>query len=281
MSWWSSATTNNIIDQSVTSMTSVGNITKQICAPVAMSATTLSLESCGGLVIRGNTFTQEQKMNVKCVQTAAQQANSQTNVDQKSDQLAKSLTAALALTPGSAEANNISKMSTAVGNVVKNVVDQAVESATGAAINISASTCPNSPNYDPTASHDLSFIDNQLGQYSSTYVDLVQNSTQIASAVNDLKQYIKQIADAKRPGIFGDFGPIVGVIVAVVALALVAKMMRARKLGSGLIQGGAGPALVATILSLAALAAAIFAMKRSDTDTDAFATMSDFCSATM
>ena len=280
MSWWSSATTNNIIDQSVSSMTSVGNITKQICAPVAMSAITLSLVSCGDLVIRGNTFSQKQEMNVKCVQTAAQQANSQTNVDQKSDQLAKSLTAALSLTPGSAEANNIAKMSTAVGNVVRNEVDQAVASATGTALNISASTCPSSPDYVPSASHNLSFLDNQLGQYSSTYADLTQNSTQIASAVNDLKQYIKQVADAKKPGLFGDIGPIVGVIVAVVALALAAKMMRAR---SGLVHGGAGPALVATILSLAALAGAIFAMKKSDTGAAATAatTVSGFCSATM
>ena len=264
-------------------MTSVGNITKQACAPVAMSAMTISLTSCGNLVIRGNTFSQKQEMNVKCVQSAAQQANSQTNVDQKTDQLAKSLTAALALTPGSAEATNIAKMSTTVGSVVKNEVDQAVTSATGAVMNLSASTCPSSANYVPSASHDLSFLDNQLNQYSSTYADLTQNSTQIASAVNDLKQYIKQIADAKRPGIFGDFGPIVGVIVAVIALAFAAKMLRARGgLGSGLVHGGGLTSLMKTVLSLAALAMALFAITKSETTTAAATTpVSKFCSAAM
>ena len=280
MSWWSGASTDNIIDNAVSSMTSVGNSAQQACAPAAAQSIALSLKSCGDLTISGNDFTQKQIMNVKCSQDATQEAKSQTNIDQKTDQLATSLTAALAITPGSAEATNIAKMSTAVGSVVKNVVEQAVTSATNSTIHIDGSTCPTNANFVSGGSHNLSFRDNLITQISTTSTDLVQKSTQVASAVNDLKQYVKQIADAKRPGIFGDFGPIVGVVVAVIALAFAAKMMRAR---SGLVHGGGLTPLMKTVLSLAALAAAIFAIKKSETATTAAPTVpvSKFCSAAM
>jgi hypothetical protein len=260
MSWWSSATTTNIIDSSVSSMTSVGNVTKQTCAPLAAQTMKVTAKSCGNTVIRGNTFSQKQVMDVTCAQNAAQQANSQMNVDQKADQMAKSLTAALALTPGSAEATNITKMSMAIGTVVKNKIDQTLNSASAAAIDVYVNSCPSSPGYS-SEPHDISIIDNQFLQFSNTIANLSQTSSQISSAVNSLKQYVKQVADAKRPGLFGDFGPIVAVVVAVIALAFAAKMMRKR----GLTQGGSGDAKSARIirnivLSLAALAVALFAL---------------------
>jgi len=236
---------SNEIDNQVSAMINVANDTGQTCQPVTVQVQDIDFSACGNINISDTTFGQVSTMDVQCTQQAAQQAYSKTNLDQKAQQMAKALTTGLSLNPGSSDASNIMKLSMSVGEAIHNSAQQLIASATNQAQNFSFNAKCNSQ-----GGGNINVIDTQFTQFSSSIVQGLQKSKQVASAVTALKQAADQSASAKQSGIFGDFS-VFTIIAVVIALAVLGPLLRP---SSSKVGRAVKLALVAGLLGLAAFA---------------------------
>jgi lipopolysaccharide export LptBFGC system permease protein LptF len=147
--------------------------------------------NCPKVVISGNNFGQTSVMDVTCSQKTVQNAFADTKLDQQAEQMAKAVTATLSLNPGSAEANNIMKLSMDVSTAVHNAANQLIAPATNQAQKqLYRLGCGESGTVD--------ISQNQFTQYSKSITKGIQDSNQVASAVTALKQAAKQTASASQ-----------------------------------------------------------------------------------
>jgi hypothetical protein len=201
----------NIIDNSVSAMVTSVNTAVQSCAPAANISQVLRIAadpSCTDSRVEISNVDLEgvAHMSVDCAQQAAQSASSKTQIDQIAEQMAKAVTQALSLNLASAEASNIMRLSTNVAVAVRNNVSQSIESAAGVSQVIDLKACVVA----------VKFV--KMSAFTESLARAVQGSTQVASAVTELKQAAKQSASAIQESLVGPFLIVVAVVVGAVLL---------------------------------------------------------------
>ena len=237
-----STQSHNIIDNSISAMVSSVNSASQNC--VATASTTQSIDATTGencedasIDISNVKFDSKGKVNVVCMATVAQQNSAAAAIDQVASQMATAVSQSLNLNPGSTEADNISKMSQALGVSVSNSVSQSVTAAASSSQTINANARGSGSCAERIHNIDFSSIQDAIAKG-------VMDSTQVASATADLKQTVDQIAHAKEQSLLAFLIPIVVGIVLVIVIGMVLRgMAQTKKKGPAKKKGHHAPAI--------------------------------------
>lgn len=223
-------TSHNIIDNSISAMISSTDSTSQNCA--ATASTTQSIDAVTGedcssstIDISNISFSSVGKVNLVCMATVAQQNSVAASIDQVASQMATAVSQSLNLNPGSTEADNISKLSSALGVAVSNQINQNIAAAA------SASQTINTDGKSKGGVCSQNIHDIEFTSFQTAAAKGVLDATQVASAVADLKQAVDQTAHAKQQSMLMVLVAIVAIIVCAIALVMV--LRRPKKTGHG------------------------------------------------
>ena len=221
---------HNIIDNSISAMISSTDSTSQNCA--ATASTTQSIDASTGEDCSSSTidisnikFDSRGKVNLVCMATVTQQNSVSASIDQVATQMATAVSQSLNLNPGSTEADNISKLSSALGVAVSDQINQNIAAAA------SASQTINTDGKSKGGVCSQNIHDIEFTSFQTAAAKGVLDATQVASAVADLKQAVDQTAHAKEQSMLMILVAIVAIIVC--ALALVMVLRRPKKTGHG------------------------------------------------
>jgi preprotein translocase subunit SecE len=124
--------------------------------------------------------------------TVTQQNSVAASIDQVASQMATAVSQSLTLNPGSTEADNISKLSTALGVAVSNQINQNITAAA------SASQTINTDGKSKGGVCSQNIHDIEFSSFQAAAAKGVLDATQVSSAVANLKQAVDQTAHAKQ-----------------------------------------------------------------------------------
>jgi hypothetical protein len=194
-------TSHNIIDNSISEMISSTDSTSQNCAATASStqsidATTGEDCSSSSIDISNVSFNITNKVNLVCMATVTQQNSVAAAIDQVASQMATAVSQSVNLNPGSTEADNISKLSTALGVAVSNQINQNIAAAASSSQTITTDGKSKGGGCSQRI-HDIDFT-----AFQTTAAKGVLTATQVASAVANLKQAVDQTAEGKQQSMF-------------------------------------------------------------------------------
>ncbi|MDE2095905.1 MAG: hypothetical protein KGL39_01510 [Patescibacteria group bacterium] len=185
----------NIIDNSISSMTSVVNDVVQKCSPTVNISQVISSTqtNCKNAKIHINNVKMRAigQINLQCAQSAAQSGTVTTQIEQQAKQMAEAISQSLSLNPGSTKAENIMRMSMNVAVAIKNSTEQVIAAAASASQAIT-----NEQSGGETCDILVDFID--MDAMVVNVSKGIQKSEQVATAVSALKQIATQEAIAKQ-----------------------------------------------------------------------------------
>jgi len=196
----------NEVDSAIAASVSILNSSIQTCETSLSQNESIIVKDCPNIDIENVNFNESGTVNVSCAQTNSVTQNVKNQVDAQMTQMAEAIKQALSFNPGSAEANNIDRLSVQLSTSVVNTFSQSCIPSVSNNETISAS-CTGA---DGTAT--IKFVN--FNEYDSATSTCVQNNNSVQTIANSIKAIIDQSATAKEAPLFS-LGLVIIIIVAI------------------------------------------------------------------
>jgi len=232
----------NVVDQHLSTMINVDQSSSQDCSP----STTIDqgiwaetpITGCpegSSIEISGITFNATSTVSVACALKAIQDSSASATIDAKIKQMAEAVTQALSLNPAKAEAENISRLTAAIGTNIKQAIKQTSNPSSAISQSIiEKKHC------------DTKIRDNTFNAASTMIVSSIMDSQSVSKAVADLKTAVDQSAKAKQESLFA--------ILAIIAVIVIVIFLGGGKKGLAGTPGKPGAKMVALMTKILVIA---------------------------
>ena len=232
----------NVVDQYLSTMINVDQSSSQDCSPSTSIDQGIWAEApisgCPGgssIEISGNVFNATSTVTVACALKAIQDANASATIDAKIKQMAEAVTQALSFNPAKSEAENISRLTAAIGTNIKQAIKQTSNPSSAISQSIIAKKyC------------DVKIHDNTFNAASTMIVSSIMDSQSVSKAVADLKTAVDQSAKAKQESLFA--------ILAIIAVIVIVIFLGGGKKGLAGVPGKPGAKIVALMTKILVIA---------------------------
>lgn len=192
----------NDINDAISISISSFNTSAQNCSGGQSQVVNVNFASCGNINLKDLHISQIAKLNTDCIQKAMITSSQQSQIISQMTQLAQSISQNLDLNPGTTEASNIVSICLSLSMNIVNTISQECTLSNNQVVNFNVNNQGTSgciPPNPQTGQHDyagITAVGIYIDQAMQAQLNCVLNSSIVSNQVQQLSQYISQIAKA-------------------------------------------------------------------------------------